>query len=438
KFEIHDFVKFIIKVINYEENDAILSFEQFHLDKTLSHYIKDFNSLDNLFLISVFVEGSWKNGAKECNFYTLHNHEHARYLIKNIHEIFKKSDFSIYINSKEAFRLFAACYLHDVGMLSAPENKRLIDVEKKDVKKLVFTVDDIIKKSNLIQKDKKVRTLKLPYIYDIHTEVEKVREGIVRMEHPFISEKELVSDYPKLPLTVAERRDIGIMSAAHGQLKSSVEKINEVLHDGSHPIRLKLLSLLLRLADLSDVSKERVRKEILERNYKRMDDVSIFHWIKHLSVNDLEIKTIRENSLVTPVIVQLSINHNFLPSGKVEKARLQNRCGSNCKLKLKDDGLTGESLDGFHKEGKKHVIEGDTHFKYFEENNCDLTCAFVNESYNWFYAEIIYLNMYLRKNNINVQFDLNIKLDKNANRDFYYVDNRNDKSSAQEFMHEFF
>ncbi|MFE6704567.1 reverse transcriptase domain-containing protein [Bacillus thuringiensis] len=438
KFEIHDFVKFIINTINYEENDAILNFEQFQLEKILSHYIKDFKSLDNLFLISVFVEGSWKNGAKECNFYTLHNHEHARYLIKNIHEIFKKSDFSIYINSKEAFRLFAACYLHDVGMLSAPENKRLIDLGEEDIKRLVLTVGNIMKKTNSMQENKKVRTLKLPYIYDIHTEVEKVREGIVRNEHPFVSEKELVSDYPKLPLTVAERRDIGIMSAAHGQLKSNVNKINEILHDGSHPIRLKLLSLLLRLADLSDVSKERVRKEILERNYKRMDDMSIFHWIKHLSVNNLKIETIRNKMVNRPVIVQLSINHNFLPSGKVEQDKLQNRCGSNCKLKLEDDGLTGNSLAGFYKEGKKHVREGDSDFKYFEENNCDLTCAFVNQSYNWFYAEIIYLNMYLKQNNINVQFDLNIKLDKNANKDFHYVNNRNDKHSAQEFMHEFF
>ncbi|MGM1512465.1 HD domain-containing protein [Bacillus cereus group sp. BceL212] len=438
KFEIHDFIKFIINVINYEENDAVLSLEQFQLDKILGHYIKDFNSLDNLFLISMFVEGSWKNGAKECNFYTLHNHEHARYLIKNIHEIFKKSDFSIYINSKEAFRLFAACYLHDVGMLSAPENKRLIDLEEEDIKRLVIKVGNIVKKSNSMQKNKKVRTLNLPYIYDIHTEVEKVREGIVRNEHPFVSEKELVSDYPQLPLTVAERRDIGIMSAAHGQFKSSVNKINEVLHDGSQPIRLKLLSLLLRLADLSDVSKERVRKEILERNYKRMDDVSIFHWIKHLSVNNLEIKTIRNKEMNRPVVVQLSINHNFLPSGKVEQERLKNRCGSNCKLQLEDDGLMGSSLDGFYREGKKHVMEGNSDFKYFEENNCNLTCAFVNQSYNWFYAEIIYLNMYLKQNNINVQFDLNLKLDKNVNKDFYYVYNRNDKHSAQEFMHEFF
>ncbi|WP_160719816.1 RNA-directed DNA polymerase [Bacillus sp. USDA818B3_A] len=438
RFNIEEFVSFLLDAIKYEGYRIELSFEQFKLEKTLKHYIKDFHSLDNLFLISVFVENSWKNGAKECNFYTLHNHEHARYLIYNIHEIFKRSDFSIYINSKEAFRLFAACYLHDLGMLSSPDDKRLADHTQVDVNKLISNVGKIIDNPFSTEKGKEGKYLKLPYIYDIHTEVEKIREGIIRSEHPYVSERELVSDYPSLPLTVAERRDIGIMSAAHGELKSNVNKINEVLHDGNHPIRLKLLSLLLRLADLSDVSRERVRQEILERNFKRMDDISIFHWVKHLSVNSLEIKTIRNEDINEPVIVQLSIIHNYLPTGKIESERLKNRCGRKCKLKLEDDGLTGESLKGFFEEGKEHISEANCDFKYFDENNCNLTCAFVNESYNWFFAEIVYLNMYLKQKNINVQFDLNVVLDENSNKDFYFVYNRNDKHSAQEFMHRFF
>ncbi|RVT65301.1 RNA-directed DNA polymerase [Niallia taxi] len=438
RFNIQEFVSFILEAINGEGNNIELSFEQFQLEKTLNHYIKDFKSLDNLFLISVFVENSWKNGAKECNFYTLHNHEHARYLISNIHEIFMRSDFSIYLNSKEAFRLFAACFLHDLGMLSSPDSKRLVDYTKPDVTNLISNIGKII--NNPFSKEKGIdgNHLKLPYIYDIHTEVEKIREGIVRKEHPNVSERELVSDYPTLPLTVAERRDIGIISAAHGELKSNVSKINEVLHDGNHPIRLKLLSLLLRLADLSDVSRERVRQEILERNFKRMDDISIFHWIKHLSVNSLEIKTIRNEDIKEPVIVQLSIIHNYLPTGKIESERLKNRCGQMCKLNLEDDGLTGGALKGFFEEGKNYIAEANCDFKYFDGDNCNLTCAFVNESYNWFFAEIVYLNMYLKQNNINVQFDLNVVLDENANKDFYFVYNRNDKHSAQEFMHKFF
>lgn len=438
-FNIRAFVEFVLEVILAENNDAPVSYDQIGLDKTLNHYIKDFKSQDKLFLISNFVESSWKNGAKECNLYTLHNHEHARYLINNIHEMLKKSDFSIYINSKEAFRLFAASYLHDIGMLSAPEEKMLMDSTRKDVKKLSLKVREVLQNPYSSEENEQgTKVLKLPYVYDIHSEVEKVREGIVRDKHPNVSEKELVTDYPKLPLSVAERRDIGIISSAHGEWKSNVDKINELLHDGSHPIRLKLLSLLLRLADLSDVSKERVRKEILERNHTRMDNESIYHWVKHLSVENLDITTIRSDVISEPTIVQLSINHIYLPIGNVEKDVLKEKCGRNCKFHLDDDGLKGGRLKGFYQEGKRNVLESNCSFKYFEDQNCNLTCAFVNKSYNWFFAEIIYLNMYLKRKNINVQFDLNIRLNEDSKRDFYYVYNRNEKYTAQEFMHEFF
>lgn len=436
-FTIKDFISFILSMTSVEDQQVPISFEQISLNNIFNHYIKDFESFDKLLLISNFVENSWKNGAKECNFYTLHNHEHARYLIKNIHEIIMNSDFSIYLNSKEAFRLFAACYLHDIGMLSAPDNDMLNDTNRKDVASMYSNVSNILTKTTSRTKSKN-KELKLPYIYDIHSEVEKIREGIVRDEHPNVSEKELVTDYPHLPLTVAERRDIGLISSAHGAYKSEINNLSELLHDENHPIQLKLLSLLLRLADLSDVSKDRVRKEIIERNYDRMEDESIFHWIKHLSVDNFNIEMERPKHSTEPLLIKLSITHNYLPTGNIPKTTLNKKCGIGCKFVLSDNGLEGGTLEGFYEEGKKSIKEKGCDFKYFEDTTCNLTCAFVNKSYNWFYAEIVYLNMYLSKKNINVQFDLNIMQSEHANKDFYYIFNRNEKHTAQEFMHNYF
>ncbi|MFL9651694.1 HD domain-containing protein [Exiguobacterium chiriqhucha] len=436
-FSIEDFVKFVLSMFNTEDQHIPISFEQLSLNRIYNHYIKDFDSLDKLLLISIFVENSWKNGAKECNFYTLHNHEHARYLIKNIHEIIMKSDFEIYINSKEALRLFSACYLHDIGMLSAPDDERLNDSDKPDIKKMSKNVTKILSKSNTGLKSRS-KNLKLPLIYDIHSEVDKTREGIVRDEHPNVSEKELVTDYPQLPLTVAERRDIGLISSAHGAYKADINNLKELMHDGNYPIHLKLLSLLLRLADLSDVSKDRVRKEIIERNYKRMESESIFHWIKHLSVDSFDIEAIRPSHINKPLIIKLSITHNYLPTGNINRSKLKRVCGKSCKFKLNDNGLTGNGLKGFYNEGKENVKEGDCDFKYFDDDTCNLTCAFVNKSYNWFFAEITYFNMYLKNKNINVQFDLNIKSSEHARKDFHHIFNRNETFTAQEFMHEYF
>ncbi|MBU8585913.1 hypothetical protein KM925_08385 [Priestia megaterium] len=436
-FNVREFVKYVLDVMNSDNSYSMISYEQYKLNNLLRHYIKDFNHLDNLLLISIFVESSWKNGSKECNFFTLHNHEHGRYLIYHLHNVFDKADYSIYINSKEAFRLFSACFLHDLGMLSAPTNKRLFDESEKDINNLTQKVDRILRNAKFRNLEEE-SVLNLSHIYDIYNEVEKLRDNIVRSEHPYVSEKEIVNDYPGLPLTVAERRDIGIISAAHGQYKSKVNNINNAMYDGLHPIRLKLLSLLLRLADLSDVSKDRVRKEVLERNFQRMDRVSVYHWIKHLSVDNLHLETVRSEDLNTPTKVIIHLNHNYLPSGNLEKEKLKIRCGANCKMRLEDDGFKGKGQKGFFGEGKKYIEESQTDFKYFEKNTCDLTCAFVNESYNWFFAEIIYLNKYLNENNINLKFDLSIRKTRNNIKDFHYINNRNKTYSAQEFMIKYF
>jgi len=437
-FNVEEFVQYVLNVMNSDNSYSMVSYEQYKLNNLLRHYIKDFSHLDNLLLISTFVESSWKNGSKECNFFTLHNHEHGRYLIYQLHNVFDKADYSIYINSKEAFRLFSSCFLHDLGMLSAPSTKRLFDESKKDINNLTKKVEKILHIAKSRNLEEKELFLSLSNIYDIYSEVEKLRDNIVRSEHPYISEQEIVSDYPDLPLTLAERRDIGIISAAHGQYKSEVNNINNSVYDGIHPIRLKLLSLLLRLADLSDVSKERVRKEVLERNYQRMDKVSIYHWIKHLSVENLQIETIRSEDLDTPTKVIIYLNHNYLPSGNLEKEKLKSRCANKCKLKLEDDGLEGEGQKGFFVEGTNHIKESNADFKYFEKNTCNLTCAFVNESYNWFFAEIIYLNKYLIENNINIEFDLSIKKIETSKKDFHYVNNRNKTYSAQDFIVKYF
>jgi Reverse transcriptase (RNA-dependent DNA polymerase) len=434
KFTLSSFVEFVLEVLKKQEQFEIINSvdaNQLKLVHLVRHYVPELELQDKFIQVIHFVENSWKNGAKECNFYTLHNHEHGTYLVWKLHEIFEKSGFSIYLNSKEAFRLFTACFLHDIGMLSSPTKQRLFNKNEKDVQYLMTEISSVVEVASSISNEKNI--LELPYIYEIYSQVEQFRESIVRNEHPFVSERELVGDYPKLSLSVAERRDIGVISAAHGEIKSNVNYISEVLHDGKHPIRLKLLSLLLRLADLCDVTKERVKKEILERNYDRMGKVSVSHWIKHLSVENLIIESIEADNILKPVVININIEHNYLPSGNVDKDKLKKKCGLKCKIIEKDEDVDGKEHSLF-RTGKTIIPENNSEFKYFDEDNCGITCAFINDAYKWFYAELIYLNMYFKQKNINVRFDLNIIRASNIKNDFNYVNNRNIKRSAQEFF----
>ncbi|KIL42024.1 hypothetical protein SD70_04025 [Gordoniibacillus kamchatkensis] len=426
KFSVTIFLQQMDKVLCDMESKTIVDFEQIKLDHIVKHYVTDLEHRDNFILIANFVEGSWKNGSKECYFFTLHNHEHARYLVYRLHEIFERSGFSIYLNSKEAFRLFSACFLHDFGMLSEPTKHRLHDTNKMDIQHLQNEIRQILQVA--VARNPGSVDLELQQIYEIFGNVERVRENIVRVEHPYISEKELVGDYPDLPLSVAERRDIGVISAAHGWGKAEVINISDDLHDGKHPIHLKLLSLLLRIADLSDVSKERVRREVLERNYHRMSDTSVFHWIKHLSVDKLTIEHRDLEDGATEII--FTISHNYLPTGSILTEVLERTCGKNCK-KIDSNDMS-EFIDRGANLGRGSF------FSYFERSQCDITCAFINESYRWFYAEVIFINDYFRQNEIPVSFDLKIVKTEQSQVDFNFIKNRNSLKSAQEFMFQYF
>ena len=426
KFSLPIFLQQLDKVLSDMEDNTTVSVEQIKLDHILKHYVTDTEHRDNLILVSNFVEGSWKNGSKECYFFTLHNHEHARYLVYRLHEIFEKSGFSIYLNSKEAFRLFSACFLHDIGMLSEPTKHRLHDISKKDIQHLQNEIRQILQVA--VARHPESIDLDLQQVYEIFGNVERVRENIVRVEHPNISEKELVGDYPDLPLSVAERRDIGIISVAHGWEKDKVSNITDDLHDGKHPIHLKLLSLLLRIADLSDVSKERVRKEVLERNYHRMSEASLFHWIKHLSVDKLTIEQQDQDDGNT--VISFKISHNYLPTGSILTEVLERTCGINCKK------VDSNDMSCFIDRGAE--LGRGSFYNYFERSLCDITCAFLNESYRGFYAEIIFINEYFRQYGIPVSFDLKIVKTEQSLVDFNYIKNRNRVASAQEFMFQFF
>lgn len=428
-FSVITFIEFVIAVMN-EKNEYIDSYLDYHeirVNHLLKHYIQDKSYLDNLIQISQFVKNSWKNGAKDCNFFTLHNQEHSIYLINRIHEILQSTGFSIYVNTKEAFRLFAACYLHDIGMLTAPRKIDLFDKNKNK---------DLTKKSKQILRNMDIGDPKASVIYDLHKEVQTFREEMVRKKHALVSHDEIIKDYPKLPLTTAERRDIGELALAHDKSKDNIDKDLRVLYDGTSPINMKLLALLLRLADLTDVSKDRVSIEILERNYEHMSNITKFNWIKHLSTEGLKIEVQDLEDFSKPTVVNLIIEHNYLPFSNLEKKK--DMCGEKCKKKFKDEGFKDTEKQQWFSGGKGPIYEHKSEFKYFEKNQCNATCAFINESYKWFYTEIIYLNRYLKQNNIDVIFDVSIKYSSNFRKDFYFVKNRNFQKSSQEFMIKFF
>jgi hypothetical protein len=448
-FNLKEFVAFVSSILKTTDifMDTNADAGHYKLSHLLYHYIHSPELHDNMLAIGLFVEQSWKNGSKECNFYTLHNHEHSLVLIDKIHKIMEESGFSIFINEKEAFRLFAACYLHDIGMLAAPSNSFLYDI--KDTKIIDFN-KELNELSEVAITKEELDFSNLKFIYNLHRKVETVRENIVREKHPYISSNEILSDYPKLPINVAERRDISELSLSHGYTKKDVDKIRDDLKDYNHPIRLKLLAHLLRLSDLCDAAANRVAKEVIERNADRMSDISIFHWIKHMSTDSIRIHKIGYNHIKPlkeeiNLYSELSCNpcdkmnivltYNYMPSIYVDAIELHEKCGNNCKgemhcvdSEMHDIIKKFEEVRYFERYGCRGIYE------FISEEKCSIDCLFINRAYRNLFEEVIYLNHYFYINNINIVLDFIIDRGKNFRRDFNYINNRSFQKSADEFL----
>ena len=155
--------------------------------------------------------------------------------------------------------------------------------------------------------------------------------------------------------------------------------------------------------------------------------------ILHLSVDELAVKSIGDcSSILNEKRVELSIQYNYLPIGGIPKKQLKLKCTDGCKKKFKEEKV----FDDFLEAGKQISSKGG--IGYFEKENCDITCAFINEAYKGFYAEIIFLNKYFEDKKIPVKLYLNINPSSKVVQDFNYVSTRSQKKSVQEFMINYF
>lgn len=430
-FDLEKFVYRCMEILRKLDFSARLNItsEHFCLSHLINHYITDSYLHDRFIEITRFVESSWKNGSKECYFFTLHNHEHARFLIYVIHEFIEKTGFKIYLNQSEAFRLFAACFLHDIGMLSRPPETKLFskDIPEEIVRvfnELLQPIAETAASSSPVNVE--INSLNKKRVFQVSEFVEQLRMNIVRKMHNEISKNEILWDYPSMPLTTAERRDIADICDAHGNDIKEVYNLSDKLYEGRSPINLKMLSCLLRLADLCDVSCMRISKEVLERNEDRMGKESLFHWIKHMSVESIElICNDKEKSKA-----KINIYHNYLPWIYVKEKTLKKACGNGCKsVKHVEYGKNQILLTDCS------LYEEGSCIHYLDKDNCNLLCAFVNKAYGWFYPEIIFINEYFKELGIDINLDLAIIQSKNEMKtDFHFVENRNHQKSAQEFM----
>ncbi len=277
--DIQQFLRWAIELTS-TDNSQNIDYTIFEVLDAYKRYVKLPEYIDDLIMIHKYTCDVWKNGAKHLYFYTLHNQEHAVDLVKNIIKIMKT--FSYFrITNYDYYLLFNACYLHDISMVRiASSNDFLLDTDSSN--KIVTKLEEKWLKSHSVEE---IRSA----IVETYKEVDGFFENKIRSRHAQESAEEIRKRSDLKFLEHSVRENIAEIAESHMMdtkdiyfLKSDAKK---------RLISHKFNKILLRFADLLDMSQHRVSKLILNHNIDNMSPISAFHWVSHLLTERYELTT---------------------------------------------------------------------------------------------------------------------------------------------------
>lgn len=240
-------------------------------------FVKDPVSIDKLIITHKYTCDVWKNGSKHLYFYTLHNQEHAIVLIQNIVKLIHAIDF-LKISAIDYYILFLACYLHDISMVKIPAldsfltdtneadelAQELLDEFNKELQKdnleEKITENEIKEKQNLYEDELDILSVK-KYMLESYKKLDEYFEKKIRGRHAIDSSFEIRQRAEIKYLDMPMRELVAEVSEAHGADERNIYSIKS--NASSRLMSIKFDKILLRLADLLDMSSYRVSKPIL-------------------------------------------------------------------------------------------------------------------------------------------------------------------------------
>lgn len=386
----------ILKEFDQNINIGKIDLSLFEVLPTFSLYVRDPEKIDNLILIHKYVNGIWKNGSKFLHFYTLHNEEHSIELIHNSVKITKAIDY-LSIKKEDYYLLFLSCYLHDIAMVLYPRLDEFTEENQKT--DLIYSEwkTDLEKILNIeIEPKANIKSIILEYYQKVNDYFEtKIRNNHHKAGANFIKNQSDLNF-----IEPANRRLVADISEAHCYDAKDVYKLKSTAqHDICDE---KYLMIILRLADLLDMSKDRVSINILRQNINNMSDISKYHWISHLAIDSCSI-----DSYFPPFdSLGLGLNDDF----KLREV-IQIKIGMNTKLfttsktkKCKDLYCFVEPQDNAESKMSILINRGSNC-----NSDCNFACNWITSKHDYLFKELIELQKYLDRNTNNI-FKTEIKV----------------------------
>lgn len=266
-------------LLDTHENQMPIDYSILEVTEIFRTFVGSPVPIDNLIQTHQYIYDLWRNGSKYLYFYTLHNQEHAIELIKNCIKIIHTFDY-FQISAMDYYILFLACYLHDIAMVWIPPFEQfLLDQDWAD--KIALDLEARIKELRKDEESYELGGLK-KMIVEIYQNVDQFFEKQVRNNHAFNSAQEIRDIKDLHYLDDCLREFVAEIAEAHAHCTSDVYFVKS---DAKNKlISTKFNKILLRLADVLDISMYRISKPILNRNLNQMPRESAFHWISHLMI----------------------------------------------------------------------------------------------------------------------------------------------------------
>ena len=287
-------------LLNDAKNKADLDYAVMEVVDIFQSFVADPIRIDKLILTHQYTCEVWKNGSKHLSFYTLHNQEHAIALIRNIVKLIHAIGF-FKISSLDFYALFLACYLHDISMVKIPAlDAFLIDKESGDsiAWEHLSEIHQQIALKTRLAKGEKIEYRESD-VEDI-SQVKKWMTQSFRRLDAYYEKKIREKHASDSAVEIRTREDLNFLDET---LREFVAEISEAHQADERDIyftkssaaekmvSLKFDKILLRLADLLDMSNCRISRPILYHNLDQMSEESAFHWISHLLTQGYELKT---------------------------------------------------------------------------------------------------------------------------------------------------
>ena len=439
-FQLEDFLN---KLPDFQkhENLADIDYSILKVISPFKTFVSNPNQVDDLILVHRYTTEVWKNGSKYLYFYTLHNQEHAIELISNSIKIIKSISF-LQISQFDYYILFIACYLHDISMVTIPSSDIfLLDKGNSNhiyndfVSEIINYNDDNDNVLAVLRNTNFIKRLMIEY----YKRIDEFYENIVRSNHQKNSGKEIRSRKDLDFLNDLRRDIIAEVAEAHGYDSNEIYRIKSTGKD--RKVNKKFLNIILRLADLLDMSEYRVSQPILNNNLYNMSVTSAFHWLSHVVTEGYNLEVNYRNKYIKENTVEKSKEINKEKKEMTEQDKEKSYLGmkSICEIITININVKVSQMNKVNTINCKRMRLMDTVIK-----NCSLKYEIldendnegcVTEKCNFLCQWMVCKNGYLFNELSALQRYLNDNKDNYYKSKFYIVVNINEKTSltAEQF-----